>query len=753
MNQNITAFLQQNLNTEQYNATVQIDTSSLILAGAWSGKTRTLTYKIANLIFGHNTYPMRILAVTFTNKAANEMKERLIELGQKMQDLTKTKQDTNDEQASKQRTLSPSNLKRVGTFHAIFLKILKEDIDKLPAFSTKKDSLNSSESSGYSPSPYAPNFTIYDSNESLSIIKNIIKEKKWEDYIKPKEAKSIISNYKNNEYLPHDVLSTASSTQDEITGGIYQLYQKQLIKSNALDFDDLLLLPHILFKKRSDVLLKRQKQFDYIMVDEAQDTNQIQFDLIKMLAKWCNNVTLIGDDYQSIYGWRGAVMENFLNVKQYRPDIIIHKLQINYRSRPHIVAAWSHIIKKNTQQYDKEIHAHRKGDDHVLIFYHPDEQQEAQNTIDMIKKLKEQKNTTRGDMAILYRTNSQSQVFEHILVTEGIPYKIRGGFRFFDRKEIKDIVSYIRFLINPKDNMSLARIINTPSRKIGKTTIQKLEEYANQHDISLHEVIQHIQTNPVELPASTKKRLKQFATQIAFWSEWFPDLTPAQLIKKIVNDIKYKEYLIHEEGDIQLAEEKYDNIGQLISMADKIQSTGQVWLDKLLEEISLMTDISQDSASQTDQVKLMTIHASKWLEFPAVFIVWCEENIFPLNRSTLDQRQLEEERRLMYVAITRAKDHVFISHAQSRRQWGNIVYNAGSRFLNELPTELTKQYDLTGDYQGRTSALKLQEGDEVYHKLFGKGEALEIRNNQVVVRFDNPKYAMRKIPINVLEKI
>jgi len=754
--QQIHDYIKNKLNEEQYAAATHIDTCSLILAGAWSWKTRTLTYKIAYLMIAHGIDPKRILSVTFTNKAAKEMKERLMHLADEMKELAiKSGNNTQEEGIKKeekesfddflsdltaapnraianQPALSNNDLKRVGTFHAIFLKMLKEDIDKGER--------------GYSKS-----FSIYDAAESKAVVKQIIKDKKRDEEIKAKEGKGIISQYKNKGRTPNDVLHSATSEFDEKMGEIYQLYVKELIKSNALDFDDLLLLPYQLFKKNKDVLEKRQKKFDYILVDEAQDTNQIQFELIKMLAKKCNNVTLIGDDYQSIYGWRWAVMENFLNVQKYRPDLIIHKLQINYRSRPHIVEAGSHIIKKNSQQYEKNIQAHRTGTDHIISFSYGDETQEAMNTIGMIKKIKEEKNASWGDFSILYRTNSQSQVFEHTLVTESIPYKIQGGFKFFERKEIKDVVSYIKFFRNPKDNIALKRIINTPSRKIGKTTVDKVQTHADKNNISMYEIIQHIETSDIDLPNGTRKKIKSFATQIQFWSQGFPTLTPADLIHKVVNDIKYKEYLIKEEGDVKVAEEKYDNIGQLINMSHKISETGQEGLEKLLDEISLMTDISEDE-EWSDSVKLMTVHSSKWLEFPAVFIVGCEENIFPLSRSTLDTKTLEEERRLMYVAITRAKDHLFISSAQSRRQRWNITYNNPSRFISEIPESLIKSYDMTAAYGGRKSKPNISEGDTVMHKLFGKGQAVEIRQNAAIIKFDNPKYGLRKIAVNVLSK-
>ncbi len=783
---NIHDYLKKQLNEEQYAAATHIDSSSLILAGAGAWKTRTLTYKIMYLIHHKSITPQRILAVTFTNKAANEMKERLIELSDEFEALDtekETKADTkeahNPIQSAEDEdfaaflgamkwspkwpsgSLAPTDLQRVGTFHSIFLKILKQDIEKLaPIYKTTTTPQVTSSTVGLLTPEKAPqrefkwskSFTIYDPSECQSVIRAIIKDLGIQDHVKPKEAKILISKFKEKALFPIDVLKTAMSDLDEKVGEIYDRYTKALIKANALDFDDLLFLSYHLFKQSPNVLAKWQKKWDYIMVDEAQDTNQVQFDLMRMLSKECNNVTLIGDDYQSIYGRRGAVMENFLNVEKYWSDIVMHKLQINYRSRPHIVAAGSAIINNNSQQYEKELRAHRKWDDTIKVFHYPDEYEEASNTIELIKKIHSDKNAKWWDFAILYRTNSQSQVFEQLFVQEWIPYKIWWWFKFFDRKEIKDIMAYLRFLRNPQDDISLKRIINVPSRKIGKTTIGKIEEYATVENLSLFQAIDMLGTNNMWINGPTTNRILQFSTMIKLWLNVFPTLTPSKLIQRIINDIKYHEYLIDEEGDKNAADEKYENIGQLINLSSKIADTGEPWLDLFLEDVSLMTDLVDDGAGTPDAVMLMTIHASKGLEFPAICIVGAEDGLFPSGRSSLDTRELEEERRLMYVAITRAKDHLFISHAYSRRQWWQMTYNPPSRFLRELPSDIVKEYDLTGNYWWRWSAEAnpLQSGDMISHKLFGDGLIVELWSNAAIVKFDNPKYGIRKIPVRML---
>lgn len=710
--------------------------------------------------------PQRILAVTFTNKAANEMKERLLGLSdeireyldQNISQVSPSSANSQDESSmdfddliedfAQEATTEPdhthhrqvhvdrSSMKRIGTFHSVFLKMLKEDIEHLDLWYTKT-------------------FGIYDSSESFSLIKKIIKDKGIEGEVEPREVKGFISKAKNegirySSWKPGDDYEATMSL-------VYSEYQKELLKSNMLDFDDLLLLPYLLFERKPDILAQWQRRFDYIMVDEAQDTNRIQFELMKMLSGTSGNITLIGDDYQSIYGRRGALMENFLNVKQYRPDIIMFKLQTNYRSRPHIVQAGSHIIKNNTNQYDKDIQPHRSGDNKILVFSHKDQLDEAINIMDLIAKFHEEKGHPRSDFAILYRTNGQSSVFENICVQEGIPYKIYGAFKFFDRQEVKDIVSYLKYLMNPRDNIALKRVINTPSRKIGKTTVKKLEDYALLHDRTIDDVIQHIQTSDIGLGTAAVRNITWFVQTMQIIRNEMTHMTPSTIIGLVAQKIRYKAYLVKKEWNEQAAQERYDNIGQLINMAEKYESTGVEWLTELMDEIALLTDVAEQDEENVDAVKLMTVHASKWLEFAHVFVVGLEENIFPLSNARLERKLLEEERRLMYVAITRAEDHLFLSHADSRMQWGKMQYNQPSRFVEELPADLIKRYDLSGDSGGvsrsqRSGGSNFSEGEWVEHKLFGQGELIEIRNYVGLVRFSDPKYGLRKIPLKLLKR-
>ncbi len=748
----IKSYIASQLNDEQTKAALHTDTSSLIIAGAGSWKTRVLTYKIAYLIRGKKIAPTRILAVTFTNKAAGEMRERLVKISEEIAGEEKkapVKQevvsngDSLDDFLQSMEASAPTTsthfnpttaTKRIWTFHSIFLKILKEDIDKLGM-------------------KYNKNFGIFDTNESQSVIKDALKRMNIQDVYKVAEVKNFISTQKNNGIEPKMYLSNGKSDYDQHMGQLYEEYQKALEKANSLDFDDLLLLPYLLFKKDKETLAKWQKKFDYILVDEAQDTNRIQFELMRMMTGWWANITMIGDDFQSIYGRRWALMENFLNVKKYRPDIIMFKLQINYRSRPHIVQAGNHIIKNNVNQYKKEIVAHRTGDDKITIFAHGSEMDEAANIVDMIKKFKENdKIKTRWSVAILYRTNAQSSPFEQLFLQEGIPYKIYGAFKFFERKEIKDIVSYIKYILNPADNVSLKRIINLPNRKIWKTTLDGLEDQAILKNTGLTDILRLSQdgTSDIKVTPQAKAGIKDFLNLMTEIHSTLAVSKPSQVIEQLIKKIKYRDYLIKEEGSEALADEKYENIGQLINMAEKYIETGEDALRQFMEEVALLADISENEQGEIDAVKLMTAHSSKWLEFPIVFVAGLEDHMFPLSNAMMEPKLLEEERRLMYVAVTRAKDVLFLSHAHSRMTWWQTKNNPPSRFLDEIPVELIKKYDLGGDSERWGTGPQIEEWYIVKHKLFGTGYVLEVRNNLAIVKFHNPKFGVRKIEMRFL---
>ena len=762
----ITSYIKNQLNEEQWKAALHIDTSSLIIAGAWSWKTRTLIYKIAYLIRGKHIPVQKILAVTFTNKAANEMKERLLKISEEISaekietsksaeaKIEKSGDDLGDFLNAMQSStpaiqstsrLQPHTLKWIWTFHSIFLKIMKEDIEKLWM-------------------KYTKNFWIYDTNETQSIMKDVLKRLWLQDIYKVPEVKSFISNQKNNGLDPKSVMKNLKTDYDQSMYKIYEEYQKELENSNSLDFDDLLLLPYLLFKKNPEVLKKWNEHFTYILVDEAQDTNWIKFELMKMMWGEHANMTLIGDDYQSIYGWRGALMENFLNVKKYRPDIQMFKLQTNYRSRPHIVHAGNQVIKNNTVQYEKNIVAHRTGDDKITIFSHGSEMDEAANIVDLIKKMKDQEKIKNwNQVAILYRTNAQSSPFEQLFLQEGIPYKVWWAYKFFERKEIKDTLSYIKYILNPNDNVSVKRILNVPTRKIGKTTIDTIEDFAISQNTNMHDVLTNLEAMGLKLTPAAKKWIDEFLMTIIWLRTKLGTLTPAELIESLVKKINYRDYLVKEEWGEQQADEKYENIWQLINMAQKYDlRTEESWRETLhgeellrqfMEEVTLLSDISENEAGDIEAVKLMTVHSSKGLEFPIVFVVGLEDYVFPLANAMQEPKTLEEERRLMYVAITRAKDVLFLSHAHSRMTRWQTKMNPPSRFLDEISPDLVKKYDLSGWWSDDEPKYSVDEWDSVRHKLFGTGYVLVVWNNLAIVKFHNPKFGVRKIEMRFLQVI
>lgn len=758
----IDTYLSEKLNDQQYAAASYVTWHSLILAWAGSWKTRTLTYKIANLIYGHNVDPNRILAVTFTNKAAWEMKERLEKIIEEMKALPKdidtttkiTWEDSSssdlpdfdsllEESANEPPAFIPpievpprqkkDQYQWIGTFHSIFLKILKQDIEAL--WLGRKKS-----------------FVIYDTWDTVSLIKSIIKSKNMKEMVDHKDVKRTISTRKNSWYTPEQAWYHCENQSEEWIFEVYQEYRKQMQASNSLDFDDLLLLPKLLFDAAPEVHQKRQNTFQHILVDEAQDTNTIQFELMKSLLphKLVDNtevktITFIWDDYQSIYRRRGAVMNNFLNLEKRRPTIITFKLETNYRSLPHIVEAWNAIIKKNRVQYDKDVVAHRQWEKHIRVFWFADERDEAVQIIEMIAKLKEEANKNRNDFTILYRTNAQSVPFEHVLIADAIPYKVVWAFKFFERQEVKDILAYLKFLLNPVDSLALKRIINTPSRAIGKTTVENLEALGQQHNTTFANVVMTIWQFEQHIKPAVLKKLSSFKNMMQSMISLSQMSTPADLIDQIIKGIRYEDYLIKQDGKDK-AEERMGNIWQLVNMAMKYTD---VWLDVLrefMDEVTLMWNVDKWS-EEDDVIRLMSVHGSKWLEFPYVFIVGLEEGIFPLPKAKFDDAELEEERRWMYVAITRAQDHLFLSYANSRQQRWQIKYNPTSRFVDEIPEYLVKKYDLSWgwSYHDESASNDRDEGDRVAHKLFWPWRILEVREKICIVKFDNAKFGVRKL--------
>lgn len=547
MGMDVGQYIRDHLNDEQTQAALHVESSSLILAWAWSWKTRTLTYKIAYLVYGLGVFVDEIFAVTFTNKAANEMKSRLIEIST---DIV-SKMNTSESGLFGVNTTPPA-FHRIGTFHGLFLRFLKQEIEY---YKSEFPSLDR----------YKTTFGVYDDGESKSLIKRIIVASKLEWIIEVDPARSWISKLKNQGITPTWFSKMLQDRQDSHILTIYTAYQKELQKANMMDFDDLLLIPYLIFKSNPEVLSKRQRKFQFVLVDEAQDTNWIQFELMKMLTSNHGNITFIGDDFQSIYRWRGAVMENFLKVQDIRPDMKMFKLQTNYRSKSHIVHASNHIIKHNQKQYDKVVTPHRQAQDKIVVMHHGDEIDEAQHVVDLIAKIKEEKNKNRDQFAILYRKNALSSSFEQQCIMQSIPYKVYGGFKFLERKEIKDILAYVKYLYNPNDTISLKRIINTPRRGISDETIKVLEDYAVVHELTLDHVL-HDQTSITWLWLGTRaiESCKKFIMTVDFLKPLIDNLTPSALIEQIINTINYKSFLMDTEG--KNAQDKIDNLGELVNL-------------------------------------------------------------------------------------------------------------------------------------------------------------------------------------------
>ena len=674
--------LKSELNETQYQSVIDINNNCLVIAWAWSWKTKVLTSKIANLIFWYWVHPKEIFAVTFTNKAAKEIKERI--------DLWNIKLQSN---------FNIQDFEWVGTFHSLFLKILKEEILHIGDFFT------------INWKSYKKRFTIYDTNDTKTLVKKIIKQNNLDTILEHKDVINFISKVKNLWFLPDSIWLDFDNKEGNFNETIwnrdifkkyllvYKEYQKSLLYSNAVDFDDLLLFPYLLFKKYPNILEKYQRIFSYLLVDEAQDTNWIQFELLRLLtAKKNNYITFVGDDYQSIYWWRWAMMNNFLNIPNLWDNVKIYKLEINYRSREHIVKAWQAVIDKNAIQFEKQMSSYKKTEnpenEKIKILNCSNSYKEAEQIVSFIKAMQEKKQNNRSDYAILYRKNALSQPFEQCLLEKWIPYTIFGGYKFFDREEVKDIISFLKIYLNPNDNISLIRIIALSNLKIGASTINKLTDYSTLNNIDLLTLITNIEQYALDLRLN-----KGWITKIKGLNDFICDIqavgnsmTLIWFINYIISLIKYKEYLL-KKYDRETADDKMENIGQVINLASSFEKTkiGAEAVDEFLNHISLITDIKENNWNK-NIVSLMSIHASKWLEFENVFIVGAEQEIFPSLQSTLNKKTLEEERRLMYVAITRAKDNLFISYANTRLQWGMSAYCSESMFLKEIPIELKKEY-------------------------------------------------------------
>ncbi|MBP5633475.1 UvrD-helicase domain-containing protein [Candidatus Saccharibacteria bacterium] len=616
------------LNPAQKEAVETLSGPVLILAGAGSGKTKTLTHRIANLI-ANGVLPGEILALTFTNKAAREMRERLARL--------------------LDRENSFNFMPWMGTFHAICVKILRVEAENVGL---------------------DKNFVIYDTDDRLALIKRAMKALDISDKrVKPKAAEAAISKAKNEGKDPDEMMADAYYPNQRDIAAIYEKYEDMRQKANAVDFDDLLLYVARMLKNRKDIREKWSKRFRHILIDEYQDTNHIQYQIVKLLVNEERNICCVGDDWQSIYSWRGADFTNILNFERDFPGAKVIKLEQNYRSTQNILDAAQKVITKNVQRSDKVLFTEAGKGAPVTVQQARDEQDEARWVAMTIKKLRR----PSSDFAVLYRTNAQSQAFEKAFMDYRIPYKLVGGVRFYDRKEIKDIVAYLHLIANPRDIISLTRVINVPARGIGEKSVQKILA----GDIS-------------GLTAKSAAAYEKFVQVLAYLREKNADgVAPADLIEELLRKIGYRGYL--NDGDALKAEERNENLTVLVGEAGQYET-----LDEFLADAALMS--SSDEEAGKDAVTLMTLHAAKGLEFPVVFLVGLEEGLLPHVRSMDESAEdVEEERRLTYVGMTRAMQELFLSFANSRFMFGGRTYNFPSRFLNDLGFNPYGSRDLDGD--------------------------------------------------------
>ena len=644
------------LNPKQAEAVINTEGPMLIMAGAGSGKTKVLTCRVANLL-QKGVRPYRILAITFTNKAAAEMRERV-------------------------NNMSGPAAKDVWlfTFHAFCARFLRMEIDKLPG--------------------YGGNFAIYDTADSQNLIKQILKEMNLDDKrFQPSGILSRISNAKNALQDAAAFARQAGDFYEQKVADIYSRYEQKLQLNNALDFDDLLMLSIKLLQENKEVREKYQDRFDYLLVDEYQDTNHAQYLLTKFLAAKHRNICVVGDADQSIYGWRGADIQNILDFEKDYPDAKVIKLEQNYRSTQIILDAANAVIENNTGRKPKNLWTENKSGADIIYFQAVDERDEARFVIEQLQNLQRTENKKLGDMAILYRTNTQSRIFEEMLIKSGISYNMVGGLKFYERKEIKDIIAYLRVIFNPADSLSLLRIINVPKRGIGDASLAKIQAYAAANNVSLFEAV----SNAAAIDGLSSRfvsKLDDLAGIIFELMNLANEAPVEDLIDRVLRDTGYLEELENERTP--QAQSRIDNLHELISVAQEFAASEEENnLENFLAHVALVSDID-DTELGEDAITLMTLHSSKGLEFPVVFLVGMEEGLFPHARTLTDETEIEEERRLCYVGITRAKEKLFLSSTKMRTIYGNTVTYPPSRFLQEIPAHLVK----TIKRQERFSALE-----------------------------------------------
>ncbi len=734
------------MNPQQKEAVQATEGPLLIMAGAGSGKTRVLTHRIAYLVVEKEVYPSKILAITFTNKAAREMRERIDGI------------------------LGNGTCESmwVSTFHSMCVRILRRNIDRL----------------GYSKS-----FSILDSSDQLTVVKNLMKEynidpKRYE----PRAILNTISSAKNEGITCEGFKTTMNERNpfEKIVAQVYDGYTKRLKRNSSLDFDDLIMMTIRLFEEAPDVLEYYQNKFQYIHVDEYQDTNKTQYLLVKLLARKFRNICVVGDSDQSIYRWRGADITNILSFEKDYKDAKVIMLEQNYRSTKRILQAANSIIENNESRYPKVLRTDNPEGEKIVYYKAYNEQEEAQFVAQTIQQLMKKEGRKPGDFAILYRTNAQSRVMEEVLVKSNMNYQIVGGTKFYDRKEIKDLLAYLRLIANNDDDLSLARIINEPKRSIGATSFEKIARYAIERDRSIFDAMQELLF--IGLSGKAAASAEHFYAMISDLTARQEELTVTELVEEVIERSGYRAMLQNEKS-IE-AESRLENIEEFLTVTQAFEErSDDQSLIAFLTDLALIADIdSMDNGQKEEEgsIVLMTMHSAKGLEFPVVFIIGMEENIFPHSRSLESPEEMEEERRLAYVGTTRAEERLYLTSAQSRTIFGRSSYNAPSRFIREISADIVEHVSRAGGSQslpfgaGRSSsydrapyartqgtvqktppvvrpkptgaaALDWKIGDKVEHKAFGTGMVVNVsgEGDELELKVAFPNAGIKKLLANL----
>lgn len=696
------------LNPEQARAVKTTEGPLLIQAGAGSGKTKTLTHRIAYLIATNRATPYNILAVTFTNKAAKEMRSRIAQL---------LGEDADN------RSFMPF----MGTFHSICVRLLRQDGEHIGV---------------------PRNFVIFDEADRTTAVKQAARQLMVDEKaFPPRQISGLISSAKNDMMSPAEYAGLADSPSQEIAARIFPLYEKSLHNAGALDFDDLISKTATLLQNNQAVREKWQQQFKYVLIDEYQDTNLAQYKLVKLLVGNHKNIAVVGDDWQSIYSWRGADFKNILNFERDYKDTTVIKLEQNYRSTKAILEAAHTVITKNQERSDKRLWTDAAAGLPVQILQTANQSAEADAIIRRIEGMVKAGRRKYQDYAVLYRTNAQSRAIEEMFVRYGVPYKMVGGQRFYDRKEIKDIIAYLRLIFQPEDMVSFERVVNVPTRGIGAKSLQAFRLWAESAG-SIMSGLESV-SDCQGLTPKAKAGLSELADIIISYRDLMSDTAVSGVIDSLLRRIDYMAYL--DDGTMQ-GESRQENVRELISVAKAYQDVG---LEGFLEEVSLISDLDNADTS-ANSVTLMTLHSAKGLEFPAVFIVGLEETILPHSRALYDQREMEEERRLMYVGMTRAREELYLLYATSRALYGGVQYNPPSRFLSEIDgKESAAPIEAPAPVATAEPryVLELQEGDAVNHQAFGKGVVVEVDGDNVAVHFKSKGVKKLNTAFAPLEKL